>query len=257
MCGSQKRYKELAKLALIDVVLLENLIGKQSNAFSIFEGTIPTEDFILADAKAKQNIASIELIHTRRFLTSFWMGDYVKANEYGKSASSLPSSKMPKLWSIYRECYRGIIAFHLYLQGEGEEWFEQGKEILKKFEFWVTISKDVFESKLLLLQAEHSAVSCDVKKARKLFHASIMAAKDHGYIHEQGLAFERYGNFLESLVETTEASLCYKSAHVCYVQWGGLRIAEHVWNKYNLGGLNQDVHYLTTAAATVKHDRDD
>ena len=100
MCGSQKRYKELAKLALIDVVLLENLIGKQSNAFSIFEGTIPTEDFILADAKAKQNIASIELIHTRRFLTSFWMGDYVKANEYGKSASSLPSYKMPKLWSI-------------------------------------------------------------------------------------------------------------------------------------------------------------
>lgn len=145
----------------------------------------------------------------------------------------------------------------MYLQGEGEEWFEEGKEILKKLEFWATISKDVFESKLLLLQAEQSAASCDVKKARKLFHASIMAAKDHGYIHEQGLAFERYGNFLESLVETTEASLCYKSAHVCYVQWGGLAIAEHVWNKYNLGTRNADVHHLTTAAATAKHDRDD
>jgi hypothetical protein len=252
---TQKRFKETAKVALVDVVMIESLIGTKSNAFDVFEGTIPTENFILADAKSKQNIVSIELIYTRRFFTSFWFGDYQEANESCKAASSMPSSKMPKLWTIYRECYRAIIAFHMYAEGEGEEWFDEGVKVLKMFEFWTTISKDMFESKLFLLQAEHHAVSCDIKKARALFEASIKSARDHGYTNEQGLAFERYGNFLESIVETTEASICYKSAHVCYLQWGALAVAEHIWNKYKLGTCNEGVHPLLIDAVAAKHAR--
>jgi len=252
----QTRYKELAKLALIDVVMIETLIGTKSNAFDIFEGTIPTENFILADAKAKQNIVSIELIHTRRFFTAFWFGDYQKANESYKAASSVPSSKMPKLWTIYRECYKAIITFHMYAEGEGEEWLQEGMKLLSKFQFWKTISKDVIESKFLLLQAEYHAVSCEISKARASFEASIKSARDHGYTNEQGLAFERYGTFLEALVETTEASVCYKSAHVCYLQWGALALAEHVWKKYKLSTCNEGVHpLLISSAAVAKHAR--
>eukprot|EP00984_Skeletonema_dohrnii_P007450 scaffold2701_cov137-Skeletonema_dohrnii-CCMP3373.AAC.9 len=252
---TMKRYKELAKLALIDVVMIETLIGTKSNAFDIFEGTIPTENFILADAKAKQNIVSIELIHTRRFFTAFWFGDYQKANESYKAASSVPSSKMPKLWTIYRECYKAIITFHMYAEGEGEEWLQEGMKLLSKFQFWKTISKDVIESKFLLLQAEYHAVSCEISKARASFEASIKSARDHGYTNEQGLAFERYGTFLEALVETTEASVCYKSAHVCYLQWGALALAEHVWKKYKLSTCNEGVHPLLISAAVAKHAR--
>ncbi|KAK1738459.1 putative AAA ATPase [Skeletonema marinoi] len=252
---TMKRYKELAKLALIDVVMIETLIGTKSNAFDIFEGTIPTENFILADAKAKQNIVSIELIHTRRFFTAFWFGDYQKANESYKAASSVPSSKMPKLWTIYRECYKAIITFHMYAEGEGEEWLQEGMKLLSKFQFWKTISKDVIESKFLLLQAEYHAVSCEISKARASFEASIKSARDHGFTNEQGLAFERYGTFLEALVETTEASVCYKSAHVCYLQWGALALAEHVWKKYKLSTCNEGVHPLLISAAVAKHAR--
>lgn len=232
--------------------MIESLIGTKSNAFDIFEGTIRSEDFILADSKAKQNIVSIELIHTKRFFTSFWLGDFIEANKSLKAASSIPSSKMPKLWTVYRDCYRGIIAFHLYAEGEGDEWFDEGIKVLKKFEFWTTISKDVFESKLVLLQAEHYACSCDIREARTSFEASIKSAGDHGCNNEQGLAFERYGNFLESLVETTEASVCYKSAHMCYLQWGAIAIAEHVWNKYQLSTCTEGVYQF---AASYQHDR--
>ena len=231
--------------------MIETLIGTKSNAFDVFEGTIPTETFILADAKAKKNIVSIELIHTRRFFTSFWFGDYRSANESYKAASSVPSFKMIKLWTIYRECYRAIIAFHMYAEGEGEEWLEEGMQLLTKFQFWRTISKNVFESKYLLIQAEYFAASCDIEKARTSFEASIKSARDYGYINEQGLAFERFGAFLEALVETTEALVCYKSAHVCYLQWGALALAEHIQIKYKLdtsvGGVSQ--------VNASKHDR--
>lgn len=235
--------------------MIESLIGTKSNAFDVFEGTIPSETFILADAKSKQNIVSIELIYTRRFFTSFLFGNYREANELYDVASSLPSSKMTKLVIIYRDFFRAIIAFHMYAEGEGEEWFDEGVKVLKKFEFWTTLSKDVFENKLIFLQAEHCVASCDIKKARKSFEASIALARDHGYINEQGLAFERYGNFLESIVETTEASVCYKSAHVCYLQWGALAIAAHVWNKYNLSTCNEGVHPVLIGAEVGKNAR--
>jgi hypothetical protein len=232
--AQKRRNKEQAKVALIDVALVEDLIGNQGNAFGIFEGTIPTEDFLLADAKAKQIITSIELIHTRRFLSSFWMGDYVKANKFYDEAISMPSSKMPKLWTLYREFFRGIIAFHLYLQGEGEEWLEEGKAMLQKFELLSKVSRDIYESKRLLLQAEFHACLCEIRTAKILFEASIRSAGDHGCISEQGLAIERYGNFLVSVVENTEALNCFKSAHMSYVQWGALALADNVWKKYNL-----------------------
>lgn len=253
----QKRYKELAKVALVDVVMIETLTGTKSNAFDVFKGTIPSENFILADAKAKQNIVCIELVHTRRFFTSFWFGDYQSAVKSYEAASLVPSSKMLKLWIIYRECYKAIIAFHLHREGEGEEWLEEGMRLLTKFQFWKTISKNVFESKFLLLQAEYYAASCEIDKARASFEASIKAARDEGYVHEQGLAFERYGAFLEALVETTEASICYKSAHVCYLQWGAIALAEHVWNKHELSTCNEGLHPLLVAAAAAKHDRSD
>ncbi len=236
--------------------MIETLIGTKSNAFAVFEGTIPTEAFILADAKAKQNVASIELIHTRRFFTFFWFGDYESAIESYKAALTVPSSKMIKPWTIYRECYKAIIAFHMYAEGEGEEWLEEGMQILSKFQFWTTISKDVFESKYLLIQAEYSAASCDIEKARAAFESSIKSAGNYGYINEQGLAFERFGAFLEALVEMEEAAVCYKSAHMCYLQWGALALAEHVWNKRNLSACNEGVHPLLIPSAVAKRGRE-
>eukprot|EP00984_Skeletonema_dohrnii_P012934 scaffold5299_cov102-Skeletonema_dohrnii-CCMP3373.AAC.2 len=237
---TMKRYKEVAKVALIDVVMIEALIGTKSNAFDVFEGTIPTEDFILADAKATQNIVSIELIHLRRYFTSFWFGDYQKANELYDVVISLPSHKLPKLWSITSQYYRGIIAFHLYREGEGEEWFDEGKKMLQKFEHLAKLSPtNSFQSKFLLLQAESYASSCEIINAKMVFEASIKSARDHGYINDQGLAFECYGKFLASIVDNNAALNCFKSAHVCYSQWGALALAEHVWNKNKLSTCNE------------------
>ena len=161
--------------------MIESLVGTKSGAFDVFEGTIPTEKFILADAQAKQNIVSIELIQTRRFFSAFWFGEYQKASELYKTASSLPSSKLPKLWTIYRECYNAIVMFHMYSEGEGEEWLDEGMRGMATFELWTSISKDVFKNKYLLLQAEYAVVSCEIKKAKEAFEASIESARDHGY----------------------------------------------------------------------------
>lgn len=59
---------------------------------------------------------------------------------------------------------------------------------------------------------------------------------------------ERYGNFLVSVVENTEALNCFKSAHMSYVQWGALALADNVWKKYNLDqdASNDGIRFSTS-----------
>ncbi len=246
----QKRYKELAKLALIYVAMIETLIGTKSNAFDIFEGTIPSENFILADAKARQNMVFIEMIHTMRFFTSFWFGDFQTANDLYDMTLSRTH---PTVYSIPSHWFRGIIAYQLYRDGEGEEWLEEGNKMLQKFEELVKQSStNSFESKLLLLRAEYYASSCEIINAKLVFDASIKSARDHGFIHDQGLAYECYGKFLASIVDNGAALNCFKSAHMCYLQWGALALAEHVWNKYKLNTFDEGVSQIL---ASSKHER--
>lgn len=46
------------------------------------------------------------------------------------------------------------------------------------------------ENKLLLLEAELFASQCNREAALKKYEASIKSARDHGFVHEQGLAYE-------------------------------------------------------------------
>lgn len=231
--------------------MIEDLIGTESNAFDVFGCTIPSENFILTDASTKQDMISIELIQLRRFFSSFWRGDYQKANDFYDVASSLPSFKNPKVWTVVSQCYRGILAFHLYTEGKGQEWLDEGREMLQKFELLGEVSTDVHENKRLLLQAEFHACSGEVGKAKELFEASIKSAGDLEFIHEQGLAFELYGKFLVSTAENNEALDCFKSAHMCYVKWGALAIAEHVRMKYRLSTYEG----VSQSATSNKHCR--
>jgi len=46
------------------------------------------------------------------------------------------------------------------------------------------------ENKVLLLEAEYFASKCNRNSAKEKYEASIKSARDHGFVHEQGLAYE-------------------------------------------------------------------
>ena len=74
--------------------------------------------------------------------------------------------------------------------GEGEDLLEEGKKILEKMERWAKNSKAIFESKLILLEAEHYASMCNIVAAKESYELSAESARDHCLMHEQGLACE-------------------------------------------------------------------
>ncbi|KAL7540948.1 hypothetical protein ACHAXR_010516 [Thalassiosira sp. AJA248-18] len=247
-----KYNQECLKYAIVDCLIIDGLTGKDSCPFRACEGMIQDEDVLLADAKYKSHNQGMEAIYTRRFFSAFWNGDYAEANKWVDTASSLPSSKMPKIQLIHHSFYRGLIAFQLYRDGEGEEWLDVGKKLLDKMELWVKNSKAIFESKLILLEAEHYASMCNIVAAKESYELSAQTARDHGLVHEQGLACELHGKFLSSISETMEASHWFQRAHTCYMQWGALSKAAQLQKDHNLfipDGNNM--------SSSMKHERDE
>mmetsp|Transcript_31482 Transcript_31482/g.66661 ORF Transcript_31482/g.66661 Transcript_31482/m.66661 type:complete len:968 (+) Transcript_31482:45-2948(+) len=224
-----------AKFAVIDKDMIDTLRGEDTNPFSIFEGLYANDEDLINHAQEENNMNLLEYIYLRRFILSFWKGDYENAETCAKVALSFPSAKWPKLLSMYFSFFRGLIAFQRYRETQSEEQLRNGIESICKFEVWVNLSPANFENKLTLLNAEQQASLPNIKQAKVLYKASIESARDNGRVHEQGLAYEMMGKFLLSVSnESTQAMECLEKARTCYNQWGALGKAEILCRQYGL-----------------------
>jgi len=250
--------KESAKFAIVDLLIIQGLTGVDYFAFSVFEGMIQDEDVLLANAKLKKHRQVLEIIYSRRFFSAFWFGEFAEANKWYDQSLTFPSMKMPKIQLIYHTFYRGIIAYQMYRDGEGEEWLDEGKKALDRMEVWSKkASKAIFENKLYLLEAEHYASNCNIVAAKESYELSAKSARDHGVVHEQGLAYELYGKFLSSVSEL-DASDWFERAHGCYIQWGAAAKAAQLRNDYNLGVPDESTSAtFDLNLGSIKHSRDE
>lgn len=69
-----KHSKEAAKIALLNKLHIEDVVGNSSEVFPDFGGLVRDENSLLFDAETKKNFRLIEAIHLKRFNTAFWMG---------------------------------------------------------------------------------------------------------------------------------------------------------------------------------------
>ncbi len=184
-------------------------------------------------------------------LQSFWAGNYEIAESHLRDISSLPSAKQPKLTTIYLTFFSGILAFHRYRKSQAEEDLRVGTDSICKFECWLKFSRSNFENKLLLLNAEQTSL-IDVEEAKKHYEASIKSARNNGRVHEQGLAFELMGKSFGNVANKSAFAMeCFKKAQICYLQWGAMKAAASLREKYGLDKNNTNL-----LRNPLKHSRD-
>ncbi|KAL7536761.1 hypothetical protein ACHAXR_007383 [Thalassiosira sp. AJA248-18] len=93
---------------------------------------------------------------------------------------------------------------------------------------------------------------CNVVAAKESYDLSVEVARDNGYVHEQGLAYECKAKYLKSIVEDQDAERCFMSAHTCYMQWGAVAKANKLWKDYDLGSSTEHTEICNT-----KHEREE
>lgn len=77
-----------------------------------------------------------------------------------------------------------------------------------------------FTNKLRLLEAEKQSLLEQHWRAIDLYDASIASAKRSGFIHEQGLACEKAGQYFKRLSNKEKALEYFQQARECYQEWG-------------------------------------
>jgi tetratricopeptide (TPR) repeat protein len=225
---------EAAKRAILDKLSIDLLMGLPCDSFSIFDGMIPNENTLLADALQKNNTHVMISIYARRFLSSFWLDEYTEARKWARLALSNTKQLGPFIVKTLLFNAQGVIAFQMYRDGEGEKYFEEGEKMLKELEKWLGISERHFKNRYLLLRAEYYASTCQVKMAKQAYKESIQSSRNYGRIQDQALGNELLGRFLSSIVEVDEATECFRNAYNLYMLWGAVAKAKHLQEKHRL-----------------------
>jgi tetratricopeptide (TPR) repeat protein len=93
---------------------------------------------------------------------------------------------------------------------------------------WVQSSEWNFSNKLYLLEAEHYFWRGDHERAIAFYNASIKAAHEHRFIHEEGLAEEKTATYLLRIGKHDEAMGHFLNAKKCYEVWGANKLVQRV-----------------------------
>lgn len=124
------------------------------------------------------------------------------------------------------------------LKGE-ENYLVRGKYALHKIQEWAVHSDWNFKNKQLLIEAELYNTLKDFDKAAWHYEASIKAAREHKFIHEEAIASECAGIFFLERGLRNKSQTYLRRSFECYVEWGAFAIAKRVENSIqNEFGLN-------------------
>jgi hypothetical protein len=104
----------------------------------------------------------------------------------------------------------------------------KGKRALRRIRKWATKCPANFRNKRALLQAELATLRGQSTRALALFDEAIAAAKLEGFVHEEGLAYERLAQYLCFLGRAHSADPYFYFAREAYARWGAHKLVERI-----------------------------
>ena len=123
----------------------------------------------------------------------------------------------------------GLIGFFARKHREDEEkWTNVGRYAIQSLRKWVKSSEWNFSNKLYLLEAEFYFLGKDDERALIYYHASIKAAREHHFVHEEGLAEEKIATYLLHKSQHDDAMKHFTNAKRCYDSWGARTLVQRV-----------------------------
>lgn len=96
---------------------------------------------------------------------------------------------------------------------------------------WAVHSDWNWKNKLLLVEAEYHNTQKDPGKAVSCYKASIKAAHDHKFTHEEAMGSELAAIFFLENGMLQESCRYFKHSMKCYTKWGAFAVAKRIEDK--------------------------
>lgn len=90
----------------------------------------------------------------------------------------------------------------------------------RQMQVWAEHCPENFANRAALIGAEIARLEGRDADAMRLYEEAIRSARDNGFVHNEGLAYEVAARFYHARGAATFANVCRRNARHCYLHWG-------------------------------------
>ncbi|HEY9873085.1 MAG TPA: ATP-binding protein, partial [Candidatus Obscuribacterales bacterium] len=182
--------------------------------------------------------------------------DYAAAVEYGRVAYKYTSGVFGTYFVPTTMFYLSLAMLAHYSDvnsNEQEQYLKEVAEYLEKLSSWAVHAPMNHQHKCDLIEAEKARSLGQPLEAMKYYDRAIKGAREHGYIQEEALAYERAAEFYLALEREEIAQTYMTKATYCYVRWGATAKVKDLESTYPqlISGMGTTkVSSITTTTTT-------
>jgi len=189
-----------------------------------------SEDSCFASCREGNAIAICRFICCKKKYCSFLLGDLNAAASVHELSLEFPigttGRQLSQIISVFIDGMIGFFFARKHCTNEAK-WTNLGLDAIRSLSSWAKSSEWNFSNKLHLLEAEFYFLKDD-NRALDRYYASIRAAREHHFIHEEGLAEEKLATYLLQRGKHDDAMSHFTNAKICYKSWEAHALVQRV-----------------------------
>jgi PAS domain S-box-containing protein len=187
-----------------------------------------------------------------RFLSDAY-AEALAAAEKAKALLWSSTGHLPLLDYYY---YAALTVAAVYENGSADEqqrWRELLAAHQEQLREWADNYPPTFADKHALVSAEIARIEGRDLEAMSLYQQSIRAARDHGFVQNEGLAHEVAARFYSARGFETIANAYLRNARYCYLRWGAEGKVRQLDRLHPHLGVAEGDRPTATIGAPVEH----
>lgn len=225
-CQQQNGWKCLVILHQLTL----DLMGLELNSFSPYSNDM-TEQSCFTSCHVNNEFTICRLIANKKKYVAFFTGNMDLAAEMCEVGKGFPQGSSGRLLSALVGTFiDGLIGFFFARKHHEDEtkWTDIGLDALQSLRKWAESSEWNFANKVYLLEAEYYFLRKDHDRAMVCYSASVRAAREHRFVHEEGLAEEKTATYLLHKGQHEDAMGHFLNAKKCFDAWGARTLVQRV-----------------------------
>jgi len=199
-----------------------SLQGKTRSHLELNDGTFDEAASLSAVVSATFG-TGVVFYYIMKQVLAFLYGRYEEALDYSVQAAPLIGAAMALPMEATYHFYYSLTLTALYPTASSAKQQEYRLTIdasLKKLKHWADNCPENFGNRHDLVCAEIARVEGRKHEAMHLYEDAIRAAREHGFIQNEGLAYELAARFYAGDGFDTFAETYLQNARSCFVRWG-------------------------------------
>lgn len=210
------------QFALIWAQMVKNFMGNSADPCQL-KGKLFDEFKILPTLIEEKNYFLIHCLYCCRTILQYIFGNYADAVQSAYQAESNQSSSKEYFYFVHHQFYFTLALLAHFPQVDPDtqrQYLVKIDALMVQLQSWTRLSPDNFKHKYDLVEAEWSRVQGNILKAMQCYKHAAAGAREHGYIHDVALAYEREAQLYLNVGKEELVGLCIAKAIEFYHYWG-------------------------------------